>query len=418
MDSVCDIPSGLLPLEEAESRLLASIVPVERLIKVGVEASLGCILESDLVTALDFPPFSNAAMDGYAVRSTEALPDARLRMVGTILAGQAPTVILRSGECIRIFTGAPMPEGADAVVVQERVSQDGAEIRLEIERPAKAGENVRFQGEELASGEILLVAGSRIGPYEQGLLAYAGMTEITVRDRLRIGVMATGDELVPLGEPLGVGQIYESNRPVLLGLIQEMGHQTVDLGTVPDDMGALRQILTKESPKLDAIITTGGASEGDADFIAKILAEMGRVCFWKVAIKPGKPFVFGNLGTVPVFGLPGNPVSSAIIFLKLVRPAIEKLSGQRPTRPVIWRLPLLSSIQRQPGRKEYVRARLVNRAGGPAVMPLKHQGSHRLTSLHQGDCLIVVSPEDRILEEGTLVDVELFRAVNWSWDKE
>jgi len=298
-------------------------------------------------------------------------------------------------------------------VVQELVTCAGDRVRLEVSEPLRPGANIRRQGEELKRGDVLLTAGTKIGPFELGLLAFAGLTEVSVRDQLSVGVLATGDELVPPGEKLAPGQIHESNRPVLLALIREMGHKAVDLGTVRDDVDVLQEALLQGHGGLDALITTGGASEGEADHIAKVLGDLGHVAFWKVAVKPGKPFVFGHLGAVPVFGLPGNPVSSAIIFLKLVRPALEALSGQGPQRPLTFRLPLQAGIQRQPGRQEFMRGCLVEASHGLGVMPLKHQGSHRLTSLSRGDCLIVLPPEIRSLEAGDLVDIELFRSVSW-----
>jgi molybdopterin molybdotransferase len=380
---------------------------------IPVAEAQGRILSETLMTPLDFPPFDNSAMDGYAVRAVDALPGAKLHRVGSIMAGEASKSELGSGECIRIFTGAPIPPGADAVVVQELVTCVGALVRLDLSEPLQPGANIRRQGEELGIGEVLLPSGTKMGPFELGLLAYAGLTKIPVRDQLCIGVLATGDELIPPGEKLASGQIHESNRPVLLGLIREMGHKAVDLGTVPDDFESLRRALLQGQEGLDALITTGGASEGDADFVAKALGDLGKVDFWKVAVKPGKPFVFGHLGSVPVFGLPGNPVSSAIIFLKLVKPALEALSGQGAQRAVTWNLPLQASIRRQPGRQEFMRGRLVEAEGGLGVMPLTYQGSHRLTSLSRGDCLIVLPPEIRSLETGDFVDVELFRPVSW-----
>ncbi len=413
MNSVCDRPSGLLALDEARRQLLEVLRPIQGASKVPVKAALGRILSETLVTPLDFPPFANSAMDGYAVKAGDAIPGARLKLIGTIMAGSPPIPFLGDGECVRVFTGAPIPDGADAVVVQECVRRDGDEILLELDEPLWFGANIRRQGEELKVGEVLLTSGTRIGPYELGVLAFAGLTEIPVRDPLRIAVLSTGDELIPPGVTLAPGQIHESNRPVLLGLIEEMGHEAIDLGTVPDDFEALRQTLLQGHKGMDALITTGGASEGDADFVARALAELGRVTFWKVAVKPGKPFVFGHVGVVPVFGLPGNPVSSAIIFLKLVKPALELLSGQGAQRPVPWRLPLQAKIRRQPGRQEYLRGRLVELDGALAVIPLAQQGSHRLTSLTLGDCLIVLPSEIGSLEAGEWVDVELFRPVSW-----
>jgi molybdopterin molybdotransferase len=413
MHSVCDQAEGLLTLEAARNQLLKGLRPIQRAHQMPVSQVLGRILAETLQTPLDFPPFANSAMDGYALQSVDALPGAVLRSVGSIMAGAAPATRLGPGECIRIFTGAPIPEGADAVVVQERVTCDGDLIRLDLTEPLQSGANIRQQGEELKRGETLLVQGTRMGPFELGLLAFAGFTEIPIQDPLRIGVLATGDELIPPGETLAPGQIHESNRPVLLGLIHEMGHVAVDLGTVPDDFEGLRKALQRGAMGLDALITTGGASEGDADFVAKALRDLGEVAFWKVAVKPGKPFVYGHLGKVPVFGLPGNPVSSAIIFLKLVKPALELLSGQGPQRAVTWRLPLQASIRRQPGRQEFLRGRLIEGEGGLTVMPLAQQGSHRLTSMTRGDCLIVLPPETRSVEAGEWVDVELFRPVTW-----
>jgi molybdopterin molybdotransferase len=413
MNSVCDRSQGLLSLELARTQLLEGLQPIQRVLTIPAGEALGRILAEGLRTPLDFPPFANSAMDGYAVRASDAIPGATLRRVGLVMAGTASTSRLGNGECIRIFTGAPIPEGADAVVVQEQVTCDRDLIRLDLMAPLRPGDNVRQQGEELKRGEALLPSGVRVGPYELGLLAFAGVTEIRVQDQLRIGVLATGDELIPPGQRLAPGQIHESNRPVLMGLIQEMGHKVVDLGTVPDDFESLRQALLQSHEGLDALMTTGGASEGDADFVAKALRDLGAVAFWKVAVKPGKPFLYGHLGRVPVFGLPGNPVSSAIIFLKLVKPALELLSGQGPQRPILWRLPLQTGLQRSPGRQEFLRGRLIEGQEGLSVMPLAHQGSHRLTSMTRGDCLIVLPPETQSLAAGDWVDVELFRPVSW-----
>lgn len=413
MNAVCDRPGGLLSLEVARSQLLGALKPLDRAMNVPASQALGRLLAHELITPLDFPPFSNSAMDGYAVRAADAVPGARLRMVGTVRAGAAPEHRLGSGECLRIFTGAPMPEGADAVVVQELVASDGAWIQLNLTEPLIVGANIRQQGEELRAGEPLLPQGARLGPFELGLLAFAGIAEVRVQAPLRIGVLATGDELIPPGQVLARGQIYESNRPMLVGLIQEMGHDAVDLGAVPDDFERLKEALRQGALGLDALITTGGASEGEADFVAKALKDLGEVSFWKVAVKPGKPFVFGRLDTVPVFGLPGNPVSSAIIFLKLVKPALERLSGRGAQRAMILRLPLQVGIRRQPGRQEFMRGRLIEADQGLMVAPLAQQGSHRLTSMTRGDCLIVLPPEIRTLNAGEWVDVELFRPVSW-----
>lgn len=406
MPSPCDLAQGLRPFEEALEHLLESLRPLDRVETVPLEASLGRCVAEAVHSPLDFPPFSNAAMDGLAVRAAEALPGARLKILGTVLAGQSSGPALGPLGCVRIFTGAPLPPGADAVVIQEQVVFTEDLATLAISEPVRAGAHVRKQGEERLKGAQLLEAGQRIGPYEAGLLAFAGFAEVKVRRPLNIGLLATGEELVKPGGSRQPGQIFESNRPVLAGLVQKLGHRVTDYGWVGDDRAVLSRTIEMAHRGVDALITTGGASEGAADHLSGLLAERGRVDFWKVAIKPGKPFIFGWLGDCPVFGLPGNPVSAAVTFLALVRPALDHLAGVRATSRCL-RLPLAQALRRQPGRREFLRARLVTDSMGTRVLALPQQGSHCLTSLALADGLIHLDAAVEALPEGALVTIEL-----------
>ena len=406
MPPICEVTRGLISLEGALERLKAELLTAPRSEKIPLDALIGRRCSGAVISPMDFPPFSNAAMDGYALRSEDALPGARLTLTGVIPAGSVAACDLAPGECARILTGARMPLGADTVVVQEKVRKEEGAIVLLISEPLPMGANVRLRGEEIQRGDPLLSQGRRIGPYEAGVLAYAGFSELEVLPRLRVGVLATGSELVLPGQRLETGQIYESNRPVLLGLLQECGQIGIDLGFVGDDLERLKEQIRLASPGLDALVTTGGASEGDADHMANLLKEEGEVAFWKVAIKPGKPFMFGRYDGMPVFGLPGNPVSAVTTFLKLVQPGLRFLSGDVSDQRSRLFFPLAEPIRRQPGRTEFLRAELISGAFGPEVLALRQQGSHRLTSLSEADCLIRLAPEISSLSKGECVEVE------------
>ena len=416
MLSVCDKPGEALSLDQAVERLLGRVTPVSGTEAAPLHQALGRVLAEDVNSPLDFPPFTNAAMDGYAVRAEEALPGVRLRITGTAWAGQPCPEMLRPVECVRIFTGAALPDGADAVVVQEVCERQGDGVVLHIGAPLRAGNDVRYQGEELRAGERLLPAGSVLHPAAIGLLAMAGCREVTVRRRLRVALLATGDELAAPGTPLQPGFIYDSNRPVLGAMLAELGMTPFDLGVVRDDRAALEQALLMATGQADVLITTGGASVGDADFVVQLLRELGQLEFWKVAIKPGKPFVFGRLGQMPVFGLPGNPVSMMVTFLQLARPALLYMAGTSPSRPARWRAVCRTRLRKSPGRLEFQRGILDWQEGIPGVIALSQQGSHCLTTMHLANCFIVLPAECRGVEPGETVEIEPFNAQTlYSW---
>lgn len=406
--SFCDKPMGLMTLDEAVARLLQSVTPVAQMERLPLSDALGRVLATDLDSPLDLPPFTHSAMDGYAVRAGEALPGARLRVVGRSLAGSPHAGAFGAGECVRIFTGACLPEGLDAVVIQERTEAEGDFVRLMIESPVRAGDNVRPRGEELRSGERLLAAGTLLRPADIGVLAVAGRREVEVWRRPKVAFMATGDELVDPGQALPPGCIYESNRPVLRALLTQWGMEAIDLGVIRDDRARLSRAMQQGAEQADALITTGGASVGEADYVVDLLRESGQVEFWKVAIKPGKPFVLGRLGHTPVFGLPGNPVSMMVTLMQLAQPALLRLAGRPYRQPVRWRVATLSPLRRSPGRLEFQRGVLTWQDGIPVVTALPSQGSHLLTTMSRANCFIVLPAGTGEIAPGERVDIEPF----------
>lgn len=407
MSSICDKPTGLLSLDQAIERLLANVQPVQGDKRIPLVQALGRVLSADVSSPLDLPCFTNSAMDGYALRAGDVHPGATLRVMGSAFAGRPFAGVVGSGECVRIFTGAPLPEGADAVMVQELTEPQGSLVILRSPGPMSPGENVRHQGEELRRGDRLLSAGRILRPADLGLLAVAGCGEVAVVRRLRVAFLATGDELADPGEQLAPGFIYESNRPVLHALLSEMGVEPIDLGRVGDDRDAIREAMRQGAGQADVLITTGGASVGDADHVVDLLRELGQMEFWKVAIKPGKPFVFGRLGSTPIFGLPGNPVSMMVTFLQLVRPALLRIAGAAARRPVRWPVVCRNRLRKSPGRLEFQRGVVDWVDGVPGVAALAGQGSHRLTSMSRADCFIVLPPESAGVEPGEMVEIEL-----------
>jgi molybdopterin molybdotransferase len=406
--SICDSQPGLLRLDAAIERLLSLVEPITDRERVPLRAGLGRVLASDIPSPLDLPPFTNSAMDGYAVHAKDAQPGTRLRLVGTSLAGQPYKGKVDPGDCVRIFTGACLPEGLNAVVIQEEVEQQGSEVLLNNQKPPALGENVRHQGEEVKVGDQLISAGHVLQAADMGLLALTGFREIDVMRRPKVAFIATGDELVQPGQHLEPGFIYDSNRPVLTALCDELGLETLDLGVVRDERAALKATLQAAARDADALITMGGASVGEADFMADVLRELGTVEFWKVAIKPGKPFLHGRIGDTPVFGLPGNPVSMMVTFLQLARPALQRRMGMQAARPVRWPATCQQRITKSAGRLEFQRGSLDWQGGNVCVTPLRKQGSHLLTSMSRANCFIVLPEDCTRVEAGEIVQIEPF----------
>lgn len=386
----------LMPVEEALARLLAlaDATPVRDSESVVIAESEGRVLANNLVSTLDLPPWPNSAMDGYALDladwTGEPLPVSQ-----RIFAGQAP-VPLEAGTCARIFTGAPVPAGANCVEMQENahVQADG---RIVFTEPLQVGQNIRPQGQETTVGEIVLSAGTRLGPIEQGLAASLGCATLEVIRRVKVAVLSTGDELVEPGQPLGPGQIYNSNRVLLCSWLTRLGCEVVDAGILPDDLPATRQRLT-ELGAVDLILSTGGVSVGEADFLGIALREEGELSLWKLAIKPGKPLTCGYFRGVPVIGLPGNPASTLVTFALLARPYLLRRQGVQAVEPLKFQVPA-GFVWAKPGnRREYLRGRLEQ---GRAVI-YKNQSSGVLRSAAWAEGLVEVL-EGHTLSKGDWV---------------
>jgi molybdopterin molybdotransferase len=325
---------SLTPLEAVQQAILASVGRLD-VHEVGADDALGLVLAADVVTDQPVPPFANTAMDGYAVRAADtagatAADPVRLRVVGELPAGKAPDRAVDDGEAIRIMTGAPMPEGADAVVMVERTRRDGDDGVL-VEEGARPGEHVRPAGGDLAAGAPVFAAGTVVQPAHVGVLASIGVARVPVVRRARVGVVSTGDELTPVEVPgpLAPGRIRDSNRPMLLGLARQAGCDAVDLGIAVDDEDGIVATLRDAAQQFDAVLTSGGVSVGDYDYVKAALERLGSLTAWQVAIKPAKPLAFGMIDATPVFGLPGNPVSSLVSFECFARPALLQRMGHR-----------------------------------------------------------------------------------------
>ena len=386
----------LMPVEVALARLLAlaEAAPIRDTESVLLAASAGRVLAHDLISSLDLPPWPNSAMDGYALNVADWSGEP-LAVSQRIFAGAAPEP-LAPGTCARIFTGAPVPEGADCVEMQEN-AQVQADGRVAFTQALHAGQNIRPQGQETTIGEVVLSAGTRLGPVEQGLAASLGCATLQVIRRVKVAVLSTGDELVEPGQPLGPGQIYNSNRVLLCSWLTRLGCEVVDAGILPDDLSATRQRLGELSA-VDLILSTGGVSVGEADYLGVALREEGELALWKLAIKPGKPLTCGHFRGVPVIGLPGNPASTLVTFAMLARPYLLRRQGVQAVEPLKFQVPA-GFVWPKPGnRREYLRGRLEQ---GRALI-YKNQSSGVLRSAAWADGLVEVL-EQRTLVEGDWV---------------
>ena len=395
--SDCCAQPGLMPVETALQRLLelAGEAPPGQVETLPLAAADGRVLAENIVAGLDLPPWDNSAMDGYALCLADYSGEP-LTVSQRIFAGSAPAT-LEPGSCARIFTGAPLPAGADCVEMQENVEllADG---RVRFLQPLKARQHIRPQGQETRSGELILAAGTRLTPIELGLIASLGLAEIKVSRGLRVAVVSTGDELVEPGQPLGPGQIYNSNRQLLISWLQRLGCEVVDAGILPDDLAATREALG-QLLDVGLILSTGGVSVGEADFLGEALREEGQLAMWKLAIKPGKPLTFGHFRGVPVIGLPGNPASTLVTFSILARPYILRRMGVNNVAPLGFAVPAGFAWPKPGKRREYLRARMEQ---GRAVL-YPNQSSGVLRSATWADGLVEVL-ENSTLAEGDAVN--------------
>jgi molybdopterin molybdotransferase len=398
-----------LPVAQAQefiARLVPRVTAVE---SVALRSALGRVLARDIVSPIDVPAHDNSAMDGYALRGADlsASGDTLLAAVAGIgFAGQAYGDVVPPGHCVRIMTGAVMPAGLDTVVPQEFTQTEGAQVRI----PAgivRTGDNRRLAGEDLARGSAALTAGRLIKPADLGLLASLGRAEVPVLRRLRVAFFSTGDELRSIGEPLAEGCVYDSNRYTIWGMLQRLGCEVLDLGVVRDDPDALRATFSAAAASADAVITSGGVSVGEADHTKKIMAELGDVLFWRIAMRPGRPMAIGKIGDAILFGLPGNPVAVMVTFYAFVRDALRAMSGMAPDVQPMLRAASITPLRKKPGRTEYQRGIVTRAADGRSwqVAITGSQGSGILSSMSVANGMVVLHHGQGDVAAGDVVDV-------------
>lgn len=398
--------SGLLPLSDALQGMLEQLACCCDSEQQPLPEALGRVLASDIASPLAVPPFDNSAMDGYAVRLTDLTAGTPLIMAGKAFAGQPYQGEWPAGHCVRIMTGAPVPAGTDAVVMQEETQADGDRITF-LAQP-EPGQNIRRAGSDIGKGACVLPAGTRLTPREMPLLASLGVATVTVRRPLKVAIFSTGDELKPVGTPLAHGDIYDSNRYGVRAMLARMGCDCLDLGIIPDDPAQLRAAFIRADEEADVLITTGGVSVGEADFTKQLLDELGEIGFWKLAIKPGKPFAFGRLPRAWFFGLPGNPVSAMVTFDQLVQPALAKLAGQHFERPLQLQAIAAEPLKKSPGRLDFQRGIMSQGQNGLEVRSTGSQDSAVFSSLSRANCYIVLERERGRVAVGETVTVEPF----------
>ena len=404
-----DFDPKSLSADAALEQIKSGAARIKGIEKIAIREALNRILAEDIRSHINVPTGTNSAMDGYAVNSGDipSSGSAELHVPGTAWAGKPYDGKLTAGSCVRIMTGAIMPDGADTVIIQEDVQVTGSGIM--IDDATRKGDNVRQAGEDIAAGDLILTRGRRLNPADIGLIASLGIAEVCVVRRLRVAFFSTGDELRSIGETLSDGAIYDSNRYTLYGMLERMGADIIDMGVIKDDRDALEEAFSIAAANADVLITSGGVSVGEADYIKEILAKLGKVDFWKVAIKPGRPLAFGQVGNALFFGLPGNPVSVMVTFYEFVQPALRKMIGEDDAGVLSLKARCDSKLKKRPGRVEYQRGILQKDEDGDlVVVKTGAQGSGILRSMSQANCFIILPIASSGVEPGEFVDIQPF----------
>ena len=405
----------LLTFEQAKKALLeaASLNHQPLTEKVTLLAALDRVTAEPVISPINVPSFNNSAMDGYAVRLSDINQSKLLPLATTIFAGDdISNLNWPIGTCLRIMTGAPVPDEAEAVVMQEQTESTAAGIKFPYE--IKSGSNIRYIGEDSKQGSVVIDKGTRLTIATLSNLATLGIAELTVFSKLKVAIFSTGDELSDIGNPLtNNSAIYDSNRFTLKLLLTQLNCQIIDLGIIADDPNLIKQSLETASKLADLVITSGGVSVGDADYTKTALAELGEINFWKIAIKPGKPFAFGKIGDALFCGLPGNPVSTLVTFYQLVQPLIVALSGQNLINDTLsFKVKTATNLKKSVGRLDFQRGRLqINSDGELEVVLTGQQGSHLTQSFNHANCFIVLEQDRGNVAQGELVTVELFNSL-------
>lgn len=413
-----DYDPNALPVAQAQQIIQSFVTPIYAIEKLALRQSLGRVLASDIVSGINVPAHDNSAMDGYALRGSDLLPDASvlLKIIGTAYAGRAFEGQVQAGQCVRIMTGAVMPDGCDSVIPQE-FTQDATEASVTVP-PGKIrpGDNRRLAGEDLAIGRTALAKGKILRPAELGLLASLGIAEVPVQRRLRVAFFSTGDELRSLGETLDAGCVYDSNRYTLYGMLTRLGCEIIDMGVIKDDPASLEAAFRTACENADAVITSGGVSVGAADYTKQIMAQLGEVAFWSIGMRPGRPMAFGkiesNAKSAYLFGLPGNPVAVMVSFYFFVRAALLRMMGAEVQPLTLVPAAAITGIKKRPGRTEYQRGIIsVSGQGQLQVAITGTQGSGILRSMSEANCMVVLHHEQGNVAAGDLVDVILFEGL-------
>ncbi|EGQ8283615.1 molybdopterin molybdenumtransferase MoeA [Vibrio parahaemolyticus] len=405
----CDAP-GLMPIEEAMDKMLSRIKSIQTTLSLPLADALGFVLAEDVLSPIHVPPFDNSAMDGYAIRIQDLEASTVLPMVGKSFAGQPFEGEWPTGTCVRIMTGAKIPEGCDAVIMQENTTVTEAGIQFN-QTDVKPQNNIRPTGDDIKQGDIVLAKGARLTPRDIPMIASLGVSHVTVVRKPKVAFFSTGDELKPLGEPLEAGQIYDSNRYGIKPLIENFGCEAIDLGIIPDCPETLKATFEKAQTLADVVVTSGGVSVGEADYTKDILEQLGEIGFWKLAIKPGKPFAFGKLSTAWFCGLPGNPVSAVLTMYVLVQPMLAKLAGHTE-----WKAPesipatTKTAFKKAPGRTDYQRGIYTLEDGKFVVETTGNQSSGAFRSMSLANCFVVLERERGRVEVGETVQIQLFNS--------
>jgi len=402
--------SSSISLSEALDKIRQRVRPVLACERLPIRECLDRVNNEAVKSPHNVPPLPNSAMDGYAIAIASLEQDAitELEDIGTAYAGTPFDGNCGPGQCVRIMTGALIPHGADAVVMQEQAEQsDSGKVRIDADH--RVGENIRQAGEDVQQGETVIEAGARLSPADLGVLASLGLGQLQVKRKPVVAFFSTGDELVAVGEPLEPGKIHDSNRYSLYGMLSTMAVDIIDLGVVRDDPDSMREVLTRASTQADFIISTGGVSVGEADFIKPALEELGTTEFWKIAIKPGRPLTFGQIDASIFMGLPGNPVAVMVTFSQFVVPAIHALAGANPQHPALFRARALDKMRKKPGRYEFQRGiASMDENNEWQVARTGQQGSGILTSMSRANCFIVLPDDNAGVEPGDQVNIQFF----------
>ncbi|MGR5245549.1 molybdopterin molybdotransferase MoeA [Vibrio sp. PNB23_22_6] len=405
----CDAP-GLMPIEDAMDKMLSRIKPIQTTLALPLADALGFVLAEDILSPIHVPPFDNSAMDGYAIRIQDLELSSVLPLAGKSFAGQPFDGEWPQGTCVRIMTGAKIPQGCDAVIMQENTEVTDAGIQFN-QTDVKPQNNIRPTGDDIKQGDIVLAKGTRLTPRDIPMIASLGVSHVIVVRKPKVAFFSTGDELKSLGEPLEEGQIYDSNRYGIKPLIENFGCEAIDLGIIPDCPETLKATFEQAQTLADVVVTSGGVSVGEADYTKDILEELGEIGFWKLAIKPGKPFAFGKLSTAWFCGLPGNPVSAVLTMYVLVQPMLAKLAGHTE-----WKAPesipaiTKTAFKKSPGRTDYQRGVYKLEDGKFVVETTGNQSSGAFRSMSLANCFVVLERERGSVDVGETVQIQLFNS--------